>query len=110
MRLTLLIFLSSFVFVPKTFAGAWGTGAFDNDGALDWFSTLESKGSNALISTTLDSAFIDGYLEMNVCIEAIAASEVVASLKDRKYSGLPKNIVTIQRIFSDKYKPSNKIG
>jgi hypothetical protein len=64
--------------------GAWGTGIFENDTALDWVWDLEdAEDALALIEDTLERVAGDGldYLEAPDAEEALAAAQVVAMLQ-----------------------------
>ncbi len=73
--------------------GAWGTGNFDNDDALDWIATLEEQGllaAGVAIHEVLSLA--DDYLEAPTCCAALAAAEVVAALRGRRAAELPREL------------------
>jgi len=64
--------------------GAWGSGIFDNDTALDWVGDLaEAEDALALIDDTLERVAGNGidYLEAPEAEEALAAAQVVAMLQ-----------------------------
>lgn len=64
--------------------GAWGTGIFDNDTALDWAGDLaDAEDALALIDDMLERVAGDGidYLEAPDAEEALAAAQVVAMLQ-----------------------------
>lgn len=70
--------------------GAWGTGAFDNDDALDWLVRLEDGGVEVVrqaLAGVLSAT--PGYFERDVGASAIAAAEVVAALRGRPHRDLP---------------------
>jgi Domain of unknown function (DUF4259) len=72
--------------------GAWGTGSFENDDALDFVVELEREGQPA-IRATLENVTRLGareYLEAPEASAAIAASEVIAAARDGKVSQLPE--------------------
>ena len=71
--------------------GAWGTGAFDNDAALDWVWELEDGGVTA-IESALDDAVRSSDLYAPTDVEAIAAAEVVAAAIGRPLPGLSEEI------------------
>lgn len=78
--------------IPCAKAGAWESGSFDNDDALDWAGQcVQSKGTS-LISATLNSALADDYLEAPNCSAAIAAAEVVAASKGKAIKSFPKEL------------------
>ena len=74
--------------------GAWGTGSFDNDDALDWVSNLEESEGNSAIEDALDAISPDDseYIEAPECSMAIAAAEVIAALGYRPSRDLPDNV------------------
>lgn len=72
-------------------AGAWGSGAFDNDDALDFATDLARQQDAALVYQTL-RAVRDrtGYLEAPDGSAAVAAAEVVAALNGHPCKGMPE--------------------
>ena len=74
--------------------GAWGTGAFDNDGALDWAGELEDGGITA-IESALDDAIRSSDLSAPTDVEAIAAAEVVAAAIGRPLPSLGEDIAAL---------------
>lgn len=74
--------------------GAWGTGAFDNDAALDWVGELEDGGITA-IESALDEAVRSSDLSAPTDVEAIAAAEVVAAAIGRPLPGLSEEIAAL---------------
>lgn len=74
-------------------AGAWDTGPFDNDDALDWVWELSESDDLSVIKSTLKpAANSTGYLEAPTASMAIAAAEVVAALKGNPRSDLPDEV------------------
>lgn len=73
--------------------GAWETGSFDNDDALDWLFDLEDSADTSVISAALQDVLGKGddYLEAPECSVAIAAAEIVAALSENPSSKLPDN-------------------
>lgn len=65
--------------------GAWGTGSFENDTAVDWTYGLEGKSDLLYIEAALDKVLAAGadYLEAPDAEEAIAAAEAVARLQGK---------------------------
>jgi hypothetical protein len=62
--------------------GAWGSGSFCNDDALDWLAELSDGGGAQLIKETLQMVAehpTDEVLEASECCNAIAAAEIVAA-------------------------------
>lgn len=63
--------------------GAWGTGAFDNDGAADWANAYDQtppEQRQAFLERTLAQAHGGGYLEIDDCTQFIAAAATIAAL------------------------------
>jgi hypothetical protein len=61
--------------------GAWGTGNFDNDTALDWVFELEETNDLSLIVETIEAVFTEDYIDSDVGTEALIAIEAIARLK-----------------------------
>lgn len=75
-------------------AGAWDTGPFDNDDALDWAWALESSTDLSVVKRALESVGESGsYIQAPTASEAIAAAEVVAALKGKPHALLPENVL-----------------
>jgi len=74
--------------------GAWDTGSFDNDDAMDWVLEFVSKANRDQIESTFRTILDNGdaYLEAPDCSIAIAAAEVVAALKDAPNPNLPEEL------------------
>ena len=74
--------------------GSWGTGAFENDTALDWVSELEDGGITA-IESALDDAVRSSDLSGPTDVEALAAAEVVAAATGQPLAGLSDDIAAL---------------
>ncbi|MFN0251037.1 MAG: DUF4259 domain-containing protein [Kofleriaceae bacterium] len=63
--------------------GVWGTGAFDNDAACDWFADLADTSDLTFVTDTLSSAqeVDDDELDVELGCAAVAACEVIARLQ-----------------------------
>lgn len=74
--------------------GAWGTGNFDNDTALDWVGAFVNASDPAsFLRTTLQAVRGDlDYLDADVCCEALAAAEVVSALRGAPATDLPAEL------------------
>jgi hypothetical protein len=72
--------------------GAWETGSFDNDDALDWLFDLEDSADTSVISAALQDVLGKGdeYLETGECCVGVAAAEIVAALSENP-GKLPDN-------------------
>lgn len=71
--------------------GAWSTGSFDNDDAMDFVARLESDGADAIQAALAEVTGLDAqhYLEAPEASCAIAAAEIVAAARDGDVSRLP---------------------
>ena len=65
--------------------GAWGTGIFDNDGALDYVGDIVSDSGLSQIEATFDNVLSIKleYLEAPDAENALAAAEILARLQGR---------------------------
>ncbi len=81
-----------FAIVPYAKAGAWESGSFDNDDALDWVSQCVRSNGSTHIFATLNTALTNGYLEAPECSAAVAAAEVVAAANGKASNALPKEL------------------
>ncbi len=74
---------------------AWCTDNFSNDMAAEWVAALEkSKGIKFLMSPIERINQNTGYLKIEECSEALAASEVVAAAISSDYSITPDKVRT----------------
>ena len=81
------------VWAGSALAGAWDTGSFDNDDALDWIWELSESNDLTVVKDTLDAAAnSSGYLEAPTASTAIAAAEVVAALRGNPRPDLPVEV------------------
>jgi hypothetical protein len=64
--------------------GVWGTGAFENDAACDWFADLADASDLTFVTDTLSSAqeVDDDELDVELGCTAVAACEVIARLQN----------------------------
>ncbi len=69
--------------------GAWGTGVFDNDAALDWFDALERRGADAVLAALQAISEEGDAIEVDQAREALAAAEIVAAALGRPDADLP---------------------
>jgi hypothetical protein len=72
--------------------GAWGTGVFENDDALDWVYDLEKAKDTRRLVETLETVTKrgDAYLEAPECCSALAAAQVVVALGGGSTPDLPE--------------------
>lgn len=66
--------------------GAWGAGAFDNDDACDWVDDLENVRDLSIVRDALRVVIetAETYLELPEASSALAACEVIASLRGNR--------------------------
>ena len=86
--------------------GAWGTAAFDNDDASDWFYELEKHGI-AAVDHTLTEALDARELAMPTDVSAIAAGEVVAAALGRPAGNLREDILALARVLRGHVTPDH---
>ncbi len=74
--------------------GAWGTGSFENDDAMDWVSELAAGSGDAALRAALMrvASGDDHYLESPDCSIAIAAAEAVAAAQGHPSGSLPEEV------------------
>lgn len=73
--------------------GAWGTGSFENDAALDWVYAFRDSSGTAQLTQTLQTALDDtDYLDLDDASAAVATAEVVAALKGVPAPDLPDEV------------------
>lgn len=90
-RITLAAWI--LVWSSSVLAGAWDTGSFDNDDALDWVWELsESDDLSAVENAVSAAANASDYLEAPTASMAIAAAEVIAALKGNPGPNLPQEV------------------
>jgi hypothetical protein len=87
------------------FAGVWGAGPFENDGASDWVYGLESSKETGYLLDTIKAAYTSDYIEADTCFNVVAASEVVASLKDGRTKRLPRKLINWVSANKSHYEP-----
>jgi hypothetical protein len=74
--------------------GAWGSGNFDNDDALDWVALLTDSYHLELLYEALVAVPESPaeYIELPMATKALAAAEIVAAQLDRPVARLPKSV------------------
>ncbi len=78
---------------PVAHGGAWDTGPFDNDDALDWVWELEESTDLSVVKAALEAVSKSGsYIEAPTASAALAAAEVVAALKGNPHAQLPEEV------------------
>jgi len=74
--------------------GAWGTGAFENDTALDWLFELRHSIDLVLLKASLDTVVggDQAYIDADLGSTGLAAAEVVAALGGQPATDLPQEV------------------
>ena len=73
--------------------GAWGTGPFENDDAMDWVAELEAAPDLVAVRSALQAVTTaEEYIDAPVGSIALASAEVVAALRGRPVVDLPKEV------------------
>ena len=72
--------------------GAWGTGSFENDDALDWAFELDGAEDHELLRAAFEAVLDEDYPETPACCTALAAAEVVAALRGVPIEDLPEEV------------------
>jgi hypothetical protein len=82
------------IFSPCSFAGAWGSGSFENDDAADWLAELEDASGTRVLVRALNGVNPKSkYIEAPECSVALAASEVVAAARGKPAEKLPPEVM-----------------
>jgi len=79
-------------FTQTAWAGAWGTGAFENDDALEWLSACVQAPKNSAVSDALNAVFDSEFVGGDIGAAAIAAAEAVAAQRGRPSPNLPSDL------------------
>ena len=80
--------------------GAWGTGNFDNDDALDWVWDFEAQGPAAL-EQAFEAVLDADYAEAPDASSALAAAEVLAAVKGKPAAGLSEELQSAIEKYKD---------
>ena len=72
--------------------GAWGSGSFENDTALDWAASVQSVEDVRWPFERL-KALEDGYVDADLASEVIAAAETIAMLLGRRSCDFPEELM-----------------
>ena len=76
--------------------GAWDTGSFDNDDAMDWLYDLENAQDFSFLAEACETVKDQRGIapEAGDCVAAICAAEVVAALMGNPGDDLPDEVLT----------------
>jgi hypothetical protein len=76
---------------PEGRMGAWGTGIFENDDAMDWACDFQRAPSERSLREAFDAVVgVEDYLERDPGCYALAAAEVVAAARGRPCRDVPQ--------------------
>ena len=79
--------------------GAWGTGSFENDDAMDWVAGVEGFDGLSTVRAKLKQvAQATGYLEAPDACQALAAAEVVAAVSGQACPKPPEPVLAMVRV------------
>jgi hypothetical protein len=70
--------------------GTWGTGPFENDLAMDWFTELEEETSFSVIRRKIEEVITDDYLDADLVQEAVASLAIIVAIKTGDEDLLPE--------------------
>ena len=71
--------------------GAWGSGSFENDSALDWAAEVQSIDDVRAPFDQVKEAGA-GYIDVDLASEVVAAAETIAMLMGRKSAAFPQDL------------------
>ena len=80
--------------------GAWGTGSFQNDSALDWYEDFRASGAIA-VDAALSATVTEDYIEVDEGSAAIAAAEIVAACFGNAPSDVPSEFDELVREYGE---------
>jgi hypothetical protein len=75
--------------------GAWGTGSFQNDDALDWVGVAFEDGGALAVAGMLRLVTElpdDAYVDVDIASAAVAAAEIVAAARGGDLSKIPEDL------------------
>jgi len=73
-------------------AGAWGSGSFENDDALEWVADCVRTSGGSSVATALTRVADARYMEAPEASVAVAAAEVVAAARGKASPKLPPDL------------------
>jgi len=97
LRKLLLAAILVSISTARAWAGAYGTGSFENDDALNWADHCSRSVGTAVVVNALEGALsvrAKLYLEAPQASAAIAAAETIAAANGRPSPTLPPNLRT----------------
>jgi hypothetical protein len=87
-------------------AGAWGSGSFENDDALDWMIGDCADGRrDASVSAAFAAVLTEGYIQAPDASAAVAAAEVVAAAIGRPLADPPTGLAAcVKRLSAEELR------
>jgi len=86
----LIAFALCMVLSSPACAGAWGTGSFENDDALDWINECTGSQGKAALAAALEGALSADVVDAPEGATVVAAAEVVAAARGKRSATLPR--------------------
>lgn len=83
--------------------GAWGSGPFENDDALDFAHEIQSVGD---LQSALDAVIDDTYMSANLASRVIVVAECVAAMHGHRHKDIPIELGNLVHGFG---KPSTEL-
>ena len=77
-------------------AGGWGTGAFENDDALDYVLELQEYDAYEMLQSSLgEDCSSSDYIDAMVGARAIASAEIIAAIRGNPAPDLPDDLTDV---------------
>jgi hypothetical protein len=96
----LAMFAAAMLLSVTAYAGAWGSGSFENDDALDWASECVKASSVAPVFAAFQATEAK-YIEAPEGSRAVSAAEVVAAALGRPDPKLPPSLLSWSQRHAD---------
>jgi hypothetical protein len=74
--------------------GAWGTGSFENDTAMDWLADLADPQSVRKALAAVADASSESYVDADACCRALGAAEIVAACGGKPGEKVPEKVTS----------------
>jgi Domain of unknown function (DUF4259) len=82
--------------------GAWSTGIFDNDSAMDWIYEFSDNPSLQVLHTTFENIINnDDFIDSDDGSAALVAAEVLAAILGKKSAEYPEDIEVFTKLIPD---------
>ena len=95
-RFRLILLTTVLLAALAVHAGGWGTGAFENDDALDFVYELQEYDAYEMLRSSLgEDCSSSAYIDAMVGGRAIAAAEVIAAVEGNAASDFPEDLADV---------------